>query len=388
MKKWHRSIAAIVAGMLLGTVAFAEDWPQWRGPNRDGKVTGFTPPATWPKALAQKWKVAVGDGDATPALVGDKLFVFTRQGTDEVLSCLNAADGNEIWKKSYPATATVGPPAQAHPGPRSSPAVGEGKVVTLGVGEMLSCLDAASGKMIWRKEFSKEFPKTFPRFYTATSPIIVDKMCVVHLGAEGNGAIMAFDLANGDVKWQWKGDGPAYGSPIVATIEGVKQIVEQTEKNIVGINAADGKLLWQTPYGGGGGGMSNNTATPVIDGSTVIISGRGTKAIKVEKSGDAFAVKDLWNNAQASIQYNTPVLENGLIFGFGFSNGTTVFCLNEKDGATVWTDAPWSRRCNAPRASTRLFHPEISSSTGASARPSRMVAAIITPPLTCCSTTR
>ncbi|HEX4795402.1 MAG TPA: PQQ-binding-like beta-propeller repeat protein, partial [Humisphaera sp.] len=156
------------------------------------------------------------------------------------------------------------------------------------------------------------------------------------LGAEGNGAIMAFDLASGHVKWQWKGDGPAYGSPIVATIEGVKQIVEQTEKNIVGISAADGKLLWQTPYGGGGGGMSNNTATPVIDGSTVIVSGRGTKAIKVEKSGDAFAAKDLWNNAQASIQYNTPVLDNGMLFGF--SSGSTIFCLNEKDGTTLWTD--------------------------------------------------
>ena len=92
MKKWHRTVAAIGA-VLLSALAFAGDWPQWRGPNRDGKVTGFTPPATWPKALAQKWKTSVGEGDATPALVGDRIYVFSRQGADEVLSCLNTADG-------------------------------------------------------------------------------------------------------------------------------------------------------------------------------------------------------------------------------------------------------------------------------------------------------
>src|SRR5205814_9375287 len=89
MKHWHRATLGVVAGVLVGTAAFAEDWPQWRGPNRDGKVTGFTPPATWPKALAQKWKTTVGEGDSSPALVGDRLYVFTRQGADEFLYCLN-----------------------------------------------------------------------------------------------------------------------------------------------------------------------------------------------------------------------------------------------------------------------------------------------------------
>src|SRR5437773_8378017 len=183
MKKWHRSIAAIVAVVLLGTAAFAEDWPQWRGPNRDGKVTGFTPPATWPKALAQKWKVAVGDGDATPALVGDRLYVFTRQGTDEVLTCLNSADGKQIWQKTYPATATVTGPAQQHAGPRSSPAVADGKVVTLGVAGILTCWDAADGKILWKKTEIKGTPG----FFTASSPLIVDGLVIAQLGGRGAG---------------------------------------------------------------------------------------------------------------------------------------------------------------------------------------------------------
>src|SRR4030081_3634659 len=87
----------------------AADWPQWRGANRDGKVTDFTAPATWPKALTQKWKVPVGDGVATPALVGDKLFVFSRQENSEIVRCLDAATGKEIWTEKYEAQGSTDP---------------------------------------------------------------------------------------------------------------------------------------------------------------------------------------------------------------------------------------------------------------------------------------
>ena len=136
----------VVCGFVLAAgIVSAQDWPQWRGANRDGKATGFTAPATWPKELKQEWKVTVGPGDSTPALVGDKLFVFTRDGAEEVILCLNAADGKEIWRDKYPAPAVTGA-AGRHPGPRSSPTVADGKVVTLGVGGTVSCLDAGIGQ--------------------------------------------------------------------------------------------------------------------------------------------------------------------------------------------------------------------------------------------------
>src|SRR5688572_5154349 len=187
MKNARRSILAIAAAMTLGsaTAAFADDWPQWRGPTPDGKVTGFTPPATWPKELAQKWKVTVGDGVATPALVGERLYVFTRQDADEVLSCINATNGQELWKKSYPATATVSGPAGGFQGPRSSPAVADGKVLTLGVAGILTCWDANDGKILWKKNE----PKGFPGFYTASSPAIVDGLAIAQLGGRGAGGL-------------------------------------------------------------------------------------------------------------------------------------------------------------------------------------------------------
>src|SRR5213594_2474781 len=103
-------------GMIMGcmmlfsaTYASAQDWPQWRGPNRDGKTTGFKAPKSWPKQLTQKWKVAVGNGDATPSLVGDKLYVFTRQEGNEVIRCLDAATGKKLWQDKYETQGATGP---------------------------------------------------------------------------------------------------------------------------------------------------------------------------------------------------------------------------------------------------------------------------------------
>jgi len=122
MKHLNQSI--IVAAVLVGASAAcarAQDWPQWRGANRDAKVSGFTAPKEWPKELTQKWTTPVGAGDATPALVGDKLYVFSREGGDEVIRCLNAADGKELWKDNYEVPAVSGPVCRATQRARAAP---------------------------------------------------------------------------------------------------------------------------------------------------------------------------------------------------------------------------------------------------------------------------
>ncbi len=334
MTSANRLIGVMVGCVILigAAGALAQDWPQWRGPNRDGKVTGFTAPQTWPKALAEKWKTTVGSGDATPALVGDKLYIFSRQGDDEVTLCLNAADGKEVWRDKYAVEAIRGADARAHPGPRSSPAVADGKVVTLGVSGVVSCVDAATGKTLWRND---EY-KAVPQFHTAMSPIVVDGMAILHLGGQGEGAIVAFDLATGTQKWKWAGEAAMYASPVLATVEGTKQIVTLTEKSVVGVGVADGKLLWQIPFATQR--MAYNAATPIVDGQRVIFtgSGRGTKAVKIEKEGDGFAAKELWSNPQLAPQFNSPVLKDGLLFGL--SDKRNFFCLSAETGKTAWTD--------------------------------------------------
>src|SRR5262249_49944146 len=158
----------------------------------------------------------------------------------------------------------------------STPAVGEGKVCTLGVAGVVSCLDATSGKVLWRKE-----TKVKPRFFMASSPLITEGVCIAYMGTDGKGEVTAFDLAKGDVKWKWPGDGPSYGSPELLTVGGVKQVVSLTEKSLIGVGLADGKLLWKVPLSVG----RYQTATPVVDGTTAIVAGN---AFTIEKSGEGF----------------------------------------------------------------------------------------------------
>src|SRR2546422_2267512 len=173
----HRTMALALIASLATAGAFAQDWPQWRGPNRDAKASGFKAPKTWPKELTQKWKVTVGEGVATPALVGDKLYVCSRQEGNEITRCLDAASGKELWQDKYETGGASGP-ASGFSGPRSSPALAQGKVATLGVRGILSCLDAATGKQLWRKD---DFPGAYPRFHPAASPIIVDGLGIAQL---------------------------------------------------------------------------------------------------------------------------------------------------------------------------------------------------------------
>ena len=343
MRRMHRTLALAVGStaLLFAGSGAAQDWPQWRGPNRDGKAAGFNAPKTWPKELNQKWKVTVGEGVATPALVGDKLFVFSRQEGNEITRCLDAATGKELWQDKYESAGASGP-ASGFSGPRSSPAVAQGKVVTLGVRGVLSCLDAETGKKLWRKD---DF-QAWPNFHPSSSPIIVDGLCIAQLGGRDNGAVVAYDLATGDQKWKWTGSSPAYASPALMIIGGEKLVVAQTEAKLVVLHAADGKLALEigaAPQGGGGGrggGRDYKAATPVVEGQILITAGRGTKCYKIEKEGDAFTAKELWSNAESSVGFNTPVVKSGLIYGIAERSG--LFCLNAQTGQAAWS-APISQ---------------------------------------------
>ncbi|HLP72846.1 MAG TPA: PQQ-binding-like beta-propeller repeat protein [Bacteroidales bacterium] len=317
------SIVMLISSMNLT----AQDWPQFRGTNRDSRVTGFKVPAQWPAELTQVWKVQVGTGDATPALAGKKLYLNTRQGNDEVILCLDAATGKELWKNTYPSSAVTGP-AASHPGPRSTPAVSNGKVVTFGASGILSCLDASNGKVLWRNDNSEN---AYPQFFTGMSPLIVDNLCIAHLGKKDNGRVVAFDLNTGKEKWAWTGEGPAYASPSLMTADGKKQVVVQTEKNLMGLDLADGKLLWQVATEPAQ--RFYNCVSPYIDGNTIFVTGQGTgiKAVKIEKG-----IKDLWANKEVGAKWNTPVLKAGYLYGF--TDQKRAYCVNASTGETAWVD--------------------------------------------------
>jgi outer membrane protein assembly factor BamB len=322
------------AVLICASAVLAQDWPQWRGANRDAKAT-LTIPKTWPKELNKKWTVQLGIGtDSTPALVGGKLYSFTRIDANETIVCLDSATGNELWKNGYAATTVTGAP-QNHPGPRSSPTVTDGKIFTLGVGGVLSCWDTSTHKRLWQKD---DFPNSWPQFYAAMSPLVTDGLCIANVGGRDGGAVIAYTLATGDQKWKWPSPGPSYSSPSVMTVSDTKMVVVMTLSNIVGLKIADGTLLWEIPFVTSG--MGYNTFTPIVDGTTFYYGGdggRGITAVTIKKNGDKFSVEQLWNNTDNSTQYNTPILKNGFLYGY--SQSGSYFCLDAKSGKTAWTQA-------------------------------------------------
>lgn len=324
----NRRLLATVLLLVPGP-AFA-DWPHWLGANRDGKTTDFKIPATWPKELKKGWSVAVGDGVATPALVGDKLYTFGGQGGEEIIRCLKADTGEEVWKDKYAARSASGP-ASGFPTARSSPAVADGVVVTLGVQGTLSALDAATGKKLWRKDSTGPVPG----FAVASSPLIVDGLCLSQFGGGGKGkgstgGIAAYDLKTGEQKWKWDGEGAAYASLVLITVDGVKAVVAETAGSIVAVSMS-GKKLWSTPFS-----VRYNASTPMAVGQTLIYSGsgRGTFAVKLEKKGDDLTATDLWTNKDDAAIYNTPILKDGFVYGLAPDD--SMFCLDAKTGTSAW----------------------------------------------------
>lgn len=332
--KTINSLASIILFLLASSSVkvFSQDWPQFRGINRDSRVTGFKAPSKWPVELNQVWKIQVGTGDATPVLLANRMFLNTRQGDNEIVLCIDALTGKEIWRNEYPSVAVTGP-AGSHPGPRSTPALSDGRVITFGAAGILSCLDANTGKVLWRKDNPES---AWPQFFTAMSPLVAENLCIVQTGSKDKGQVVAYDLKTGNEKWKWNGDGPAYASPSVMTTGGKKQLIVQTEKNLVALDLMKGDLLWQvaTPAQQ----RFYNSSSPYIDGNIIYYTGQGTgmKAIRVDKSGNAFSTKELWSNAETGAKWNTPVLKDGYLYGF--TDLKRIYCIDAATGKTAWTD--------------------------------------------------
>jgi outer membrane protein assembly factor BamB len=334
--------AAFIFIFITGLTAVAQarqaatDVTQWRGANRDGAVAGFTAPATWPAQLTQRWKVEVGLGYATPIVVGNRVYVFARQGEEEVMSALDAATGKVLWRTAYPAPFEMNSAARPHgPGPKSTPIFSNGRLYSIGMTGVVTAFDAASGKQIWQKPAMNPVP-----MYTshAFSPLIEGSTVIFHVGGHNKGALTAFDLNTGQVRWEWTGDGPGYGSPIVANIGGVRQLVTITQGKLVGVNAATGALLWEQPL------VSpnfTNSITPVQFGNTVVVWGHGgpMTAFTVGRNGNQWAVTTAWE-ADLPGRMSNSVTDGDVMYGLTSRNMGQYYVVDGKSGKILWNSEP------------------------------------------------
>jgi outer membrane protein assembly factor BamB len=309
------------------------DVTQWRGANRDGVVTGFTPPATWPEQLTQRWKVDVGLGYATPIVVGNRVYVFSRQGNDEVMSGIDAASGKVLWRTAYPAMFEMSSAAKAHgPGPKSTPVFFNGRLYSIGMTGAVTAYDAATGKQLWQK------PGSMPLLmYTSHSfsPVVDRGLVIFHVGGHDKGALTAFDVNTGAEKWTWAGDGPGYGSPIIADFGGVRQLVTITQGKLVGVDVTSGMLLWERPFA-----SSNftNSITPLrFDQSVIVWNNNGPmRAVTIARRDSKWVAEEAWTSDDPPNRLSNTVLDGEVMFGLTSRNMGQYYAVDMKTGKTLW----------------------------------------------------
>jgi len=318
-------------------IAAAPQWPQWRGPSRDGTVTTMPAPGAWPERFASRWQVDVGEGYASPVLSDGRVFVHSRRDPLEIVTAVDAATGAVAWREEYAAPYDKNSYARAmDKGPNATPLVAGGRVFTLGATGILTAWDAATGRHLWRKDFSAlvDFSTLFCG--TAASPVRAHGLLVVQVGSDVRGGTIAgLDPASGEARWEWRGPGPGYASPAVIEAGGVSQLVTLTNESIVGLDARTGRELWTTPFANA---WHENIVTPVWTGSLLVASNKeqGTVAYRLVKAAGAWAAREVWRTPAASMYMSTPVAADGVLFGFSDKRRGSFVALDLATGEVRW----------------------------------------------------
>ena len=202
---------------------------------------------------------------------------------------------------------------------------------------VFSCFDLQSGSLQWRHDSKGEFqPDLAPLWYSHVSDSR-GNLVIAHVGGEDDGALRAFDSKTGEVIWSWIGDGPGYASPVLVELEDVRQLVTQSQEEIVGVALSDGHQLWQIPFSTP---WQQNIVTPVVHGDLLIFSGleKGTIAIRLERRGDDWSTEEVWSRKDISMYMSSPVLIGDLLFGVSHYKKGQLFCLDPRSGEVLWKD--------------------------------------------------
>lgn len=324
------AVALFGAWFLVGSVLGADaDWPQWRGPNRDGisSETGFI--KNWPEAGPEVlWHIPLGDGYSGISIAQGRAYTMFAEGNDEFVICLDASEGKEIWRFQSGGKFTE----QRGDGPRSMPTVDGDSVFALGAEGKLYALDARSGTKIWSHNFVEEFGSSIPTWGFSSSPIIEGNLVIAEAGGKDERAIVAFDKESGDVVWATHTDAVGYSSPISIDFGGVRQIIFLTSKTLVSVAPENGQVYWKYAWPEG-----INIATPVfIPGDKIFISAsydKGAVLLRMIADGDGIGIEEVWKSRVMKNHFNSSVLQGEYLYGF---DNAILTCIEVNTGEEQW----------------------------------------------------
>jgi outer membrane protein assembly factor BamB len=245
---------------------------------------------------------------------------------------LDAATGAIVWQTPYPAPYKMNPATKNHgEGPKSTPLYYNGKLYTLGISGIVSAFDASNGKVVWQKPA----PPVDPLFGTAMSAVADRGLVFFHVGGHNQGALTAFDANTGEAKWAWPGDGPAYGSPMIAELGGVRQLVTITQQKVIGLDISNGKLLWERPLKAR---ADTNSLTPIIYRNMVIVSAQdaGTVAFVPTKTGNDWSTEVAWETKDVEMKLSNPVVVGDTLYGLSVKASGQYFALDMSNGKVLW----------------------------------------------------
>jgi outer membrane protein assembly factor BamB len=314
--------------LALALQATGADWPEWRGPNRNGVSNEKGWSTAWPKdGPKELWKGSVGTGFSSFTVSDGRLFTMGHdQGTDTVYA-LDAAKGSVLWKHSYPASLD---PNLYEGGPNATPTIHGGRVYTLGKQGQLFCFEAASGKIVWQKNLISDFGLKKPEWGFSSSPLIEGELILLNAGGAGT----ALKLKTGEQVWTSPG-AAAYPTPYPFNLEGGQRAaIFLTRDDLVTVGVRDGKVLWKTPWK-----TKYDMGVPdaAAYGNKLFVSSWGEAGALIEFRGTEGHI--LWRNKDMWQHVASPVVLGDYAYGFhgDASKGKELKCLDLRDGKIKWT---------------------------------------------------
>ena len=332
----RRLSACLLGAVLSASTASAQetfDWPQWRGPRRNGISAEKDFVTSWPKEGPHRvWTARVGVGYSSVAVVGGRLYTMGNVSDVDHVMCLDVATSKLLWDYRYPCAAAD---PNGYPGPRCTPTVDGNLVFTVSRNGHVLCLNATSGALVWTKNLVGDFGGRIPQWGFAGSPLVEGDLLILETGASGR-STAALDKKTGRVVWANGNSAAGYGSPIAFDLARDRAVAVFSASGLTGRAASNGRILWhynwRTSY-------DVNATTPIIfDDKIFISSGYGSGCALLQVS--AGSVQSVWSNKNMRNHMNSCVLWQGHLYGFDEGQ---LRCLDVITGAVKWSTPTYGK---------------------------------------------